>query len=263
MASIDRCQRRHSRRHFTQAALAGAVVLTAGRVPEAVLAQEGTPVPTCPPTTPEEAEAVGRAYFDAFNAGDAEALGELLAPDYRHHGALVADQDRALHLERLRTNHDAFPDGHYEIADIFAQGDLVAIRTIFTGTLQGPYAGVEPAGQLVAVRLVHIHRIACGQIVETWNSGDALGLLRQIGALPGGEAAPRTPLDVMATPAATPAADCEPGTAEQSEAIARRWTEEALDTHNLDVLDEFVARDSSITRGSSMTRSGGMLSKQI
>jgi steroid delta-isomerase-like uncharacterized protein len=208
-----------------------------------VLAQESTPAATCPPTTPEEAEAVGRAYFDAFNAGDADALGEILAPDYRHHGALVADQDRALHMERLRANHDAFPDGHYEIADIYAEGDLVAIRTIFTGTLQGPYAGVEPAGQPVAVRLAHIHRVECGQIVETWNSGDALGLLRQIGALPGGESAPRTPLDMQGTPAATPAADCEPGTAEETEAIARRWTEEALDTHNLDILDEIVAAD--------------------
>jgi predicted ester cyclase len=59
----------------------------------------------------------------------------------------------------------------------------------------------------------------------------------------GGESAPRTPLEAMATPAAIPAANCEPGTAEESEAIARRWTEEALDTHNLDILDEIVAAD--------------------
>jgi predicted ester cyclase len=106
--------------------------------------------------------AVAEAYFAAFNTGDADALGALLAPDYRHHGALVAEQDRELHQERLRTNRTAFPDGRYELADIFAQGDLVAVRHNFTGTLQGPYAGVEPSGQPVAVRGVHIHRVACG-----------------------------------------------------------------------------------------------------
>jgi steroid delta-isomerase-like uncharacterized protein len=206
------------------------------------LAQDGTP---CPATTAEEAEAVAEAYFAAFNAGDADALGALLAPDYRHHGALVTEQDRELHQERLRTNRTAFPDGRYELADVFAQGDLVAVRHVFTGTLQGRYAGVEPAGQPVAARGVHIHRVTCGQIVETWNSGDALGLLRQIGALPLPGPSPRTPLNAAATPTVAPpvASDCPPGTVEENAAIGRRWTEDALDGRNLDLLDEFVAED--------------------
>ncbi len=233
---------RRTRRGLNRVIGGGLVTLLAVRTQCAgAMAQQSTP---CPATTAEEAEAVAEAYFAAFNAGDDEALGALLAPDYRHHGALVTEQDRALHQERLRTNRAAFPDGAYELADVFAQGDLVAIRHVFTGTLQAPYAGVEPAGQPVAVRGVHIHRIACGQIVETWNSGDALGLLRQIGALPSAGPSPRTPLERAATPAAaSPTADCPPGTAEENAAIGRRWTEEALDGHDLDVLDEFVAED--------------------
>jgi steroid delta-isomerase-like uncharacterized protein len=224
-------------------AVGGLMAVLTTRAPIAsAVAQDGTP---CPVTTSEEAVAVAKAYFAAFNAGDAEALGALLAPDYRHHGALVTDQDRELHQERLRTNRIAFPDGRYELADIFAQGDLVAVRHVFTGTLQGPYAGVEPTGQPVAVRGVHIHRVVCGQIVETWNSGDALGLLRQIGALPSPGPSPRTPLEVVATPAvASPVpSDCPPGSPKESAEIGRRWTEDALDGRNLDLLDEFVAED--------------------
>jgi steroid delta-isomerase-like uncharacterized protein len=235
--------RGRTRRGLMRTVGGGLVAVLTTRIPIAgALAQTGTP---CPATTEEEAETVAEAYFAAFNAGDADALGALLAPDYRHHGALVTEQDRELHMERLRTNRAAFPDSKYELADIFAQGDLVAVRHIFTGTLQGPYAGVEPSGQPVAVRGVHIHRVVCGQIVETWNSGDALGLLRQIGALPSPGPSPRTPLEAVATPVvATPvASDCPPGTAEENAAIGRRWTEDALDGHNLDLLDEFVAED--------------------
>lgn len=228
-----------TRRSALRLAGVGVATLATLRHAGTSLAQEGTP---CPPTSDAEAIAVAEAYFDAFNAGDAEALGAVLAPDYRHHGALVSQQDRDLHMERLRINHAAFPDGHYEIQDIFAQGDLVVVRHVFTGALQGPYAGVEPQGQPVAVRGVHIHRVVCGLISETWNSGDGLGLLRQIGALPAAGPSPRTPLQQMATPAATPA-NCPPGTAEENAAIGRRWTEEALDTHNLDLLDAFVAPD--------------------
>lgn len=233
---------RNTRRGLSRAAIGGLAVFFGTRLPPAgASAQDATP---CPATTAEEAIAVGEAYFAAFNAGDAEALGELLAPNYRHHGALVTQQDKELHKERLRTNRAAFPDGRYELEDVFAQDDLVVIRHIFTGTLQGPYAGVEPAGQPVKVRGVHIHRVSCGQIVETWNSGDALGLLRQIGALPAPGQSPRTPLDAAATPAvASPAADYPPGTAVENAEIGRRWTEEALDGHDLDVLDELVAPD--------------------
>ena len=233
---------RKTRRGLARTAGGGIASLLAAWSPDTVArSQKSTP---CPATTAGEAEAIAEAYFAAFNAGDAESLGALLAPDYRHHGALVSDQDREIHQERLRTNREAFPDGQYELADVFAEGDLAAVRHNFTGSLQGPYAGVEPEGQPVAVRGVHIHRVTCGQIVETWNSGDALGLLRQIGALPSPGPSPRTSLEEAGTPpVATPAGECPPGSAAANAAIGRRWTEDALDGRDLDLLDAFVAED--------------------
>ncbi len=240
---------RSSRRAMLRAAGVMAGVLTAGAgIVRPARARQATPAAAsgtpCPATTSEEARAVALAYFDSFNTGDADALAALLAPEYAHHGAVVAQQDRDLHIERLRVNRAAFPDGSYDVQDVIADGDLVAVRHVFTATLQGPYAGVEPAGQPVAVRAVHIHRVACGQIVETWNSGDGLGLLRQVGALPPAGPSPRTPLgESGATPAATPNGSCAPMTTEETAAIARRWTEEAWDTHDPAVLEEIVSPD--------------------
>jgi steroid delta-isomerase-like uncharacterized protein len=234
-----------TRRGLVQAGIGG-IALFVGEfkiMGSVARAQESTPAASpCPPTTPEEAKAVAEAYFAAFNDGDVAALDALLAPDYRHHGAAVTEQDRDLHEQRLLTYKAAFPDQHYELEDMIADGDLVAARWVFTGTLQGPFAGVQPAGQHVAVRGVHIHRVECGKIAETWNSGDAIGLLRQIGALPPGPAA-RTPLQEETTPTAgSPAATaCPPATSEESAEIGRRWTEDALDKHNLDLLDEIVS----------------------
>lgn len=101
------------RRTLLLAASAFALTCAAGRwSSRAAVAQEATP---CPPTTTDEARALADAYFAAFNAGDAEAHDGLLAADYDHHRALVAQQARELYKERLRTNRLAFPDGVYEM----------------------------------------------------------------------------------------------------------------------------------------------------
>lgn len=233
--------RPRSRRTLLTAVAAGVPLAIVGNYLPALAQESAATATPCSSTTPDDAIALAKAYFDAFNAGDAGALDTLLADEYTHHGAVVSQQDREVHKERLRTNSTAFPDGHYDVQDVFSDGDLVVARWIFTGTLEAPYAGVEPGRQQVSVRGVHIHHMACGKIVETWNNGDSLGLLRQIGALPVGPAS-RTP-QLASTPAASPVASCPPGTAEENAEIARRWTEEALDTHDLDVLDEFVAAD--------------------
>ncbi len=44
------------------------------------------------------------------------------------------------------------------------------------GTHDGEYAGQAATGIEVEVTGIHIHRIACGLIAETWNEGDSLGL---------------------------------------------------------------------------------------
>lgn len=232
--------RASSRRAVIKVSAVGALAaLFAGD--EALAAQRASPVATpCAPTTSAECEAIGRAYFDAFNAGDADALGALLSDTYVHHGALVSQQDRRSHPQRLLAVRTRFPDGHYTIEDLIAEDDQVAIRHTFTGTHRGEFQGVAPTGRHVAVGGIHIHHIACGKIVETWNSGDALGPLQQIGALPGGGPAPAgTPTVTTAVPGTS----CPAGTVDANRAVVQRWFADAVNPRKFDVLNEIVALD--------------------
>jgi steroid delta-isomerase-like uncharacterized protein len=193
------------------------------------------------PSGAADIEAVGRAYFDAFNRGDAAALGELLSADYDHHGAVVARQDRALHVNRLLAVRSAFPDAVYTIDWLFVDGDIVVTRWIFRGTQVGEYAGIPPSGRSASIGGFHVHRVICGQIVETWNAGDALGLFRQLGAIPGPAT---TPADQEApAPATSRRMPCPTTTAAQNATVARRWYDEALNQDRLDILDRLLAPD--------------------
>src|SRR5436309_10882133 len=98
------------RRSLLALALIAAVLLGAAP-PASAIARVVSQKEDCSPPSAGQVEAIARAYFAAFNSGDVAALDALLAPDYRHHGAIVTSQDRALHLQRMREVREGFPDG--------------------------------------------------------------------------------------------------------------------------------------------------------
>ena len=59
---------------------------------------------------------------------------------------------------------------------------------MFHGRHTGEFQGIEPTGREVEIHVIDIVRVANGRIVEHWNCVDRLGLLAQLGALPGSEA---------------------------------------------------------------------------
>jgi steroid delta-isomerase-like uncharacterized protein len=192
----------------------------------------------CATPTPTELEAIGTAYFDAFNKGDVAALDALLAENYNQPQGAIMSQGRDLHLERLTAVRTGFPDGVYTIDWMFSDGDTIVIRNTFRGTHQGEFAGVPASGNKVAVGAFHVHRVECGKIAETWNAGDALSLFHQMGGI---DLEVSTVPDDEPAPAPDPTvAECVKTTPEENVAAARRWYDEALNQRKIDVLDEIA-----------------------
>jgi predicted ester cyclase len=68
---------------------------------------------------------------------------------------------------------------------MFAEGDKVVVRWSASGTHQGEYFGIAPTNRHVTPNGMAIYRFADGKIVEEWMNTDMLGLLRQLGVIPG------------------------------------------------------------------------------
>ena len=67
-------------------------------------------------------ETVARLY-DAFWAGDTQALGELIVDDYKQHNPLVADG-----LQAVTAFFAQFGPVDVEVHRVIAEGDLVAVH---------------------------------------------------------------------------------------------------------------------------------------
>src|SRR3954464_655824 len=152
--------------------------------PHAASAQQATPSADCPATTPEENKALVLRYWDeVWKVGGQDAIDELLAPDEVHHWGIGDDTtDTQTYGKRLGLFLTAFPDIHFAIDVIAAEGDHVATRYTATATQTGEWQGVAATGNQVSWSGTNIFRFTCGQIAESWGEADHVSLLQQIGS---------------------------------------------------------------------------------
>ena len=141
----------------------------------------------------EENKAIARrALEELFSAqGDLDAADEIISPNYVGHDPVspedVHGPEGVKELGSMYRN--AFPDVQLSVEDQLAEGDMVATRWIASGTHQGDFMGIAPSGNRVTVSGTSIERIVNGNIEETWDNYDALGMMQQIGAIPSAEEA--------------------------------------------------------------------------
>ena len=132
-------------------------------------------------TREENRRSVQKLFESCFNQGDLGLLDQLVAPDYvGPRGDKGPAGFRGI-VVGLRT---AFPDIHYTIDDLVAEGDRVAVRWHWTGTHKAPFRAFPATGKTFTNPGVGIFRFKDGKIVAAAMETDRLGFLEQMGVVP-------------------------------------------------------------------------------
>lgn len=133
--------------------------------------------------TAEEMKAFYHRYIVCCNAHDLGGLSEFVAEEVIDNGrAQGLAQGLAGYRESLGRVVVAFPDYHWQLDHLLAEGDWLAAHLTGSGTHRGEFLGVAASGQTVAAREFAFYRLRDGKIAEIWGAADNLELLRQIGA---------------------------------------------------------------------------------
>ena len=108
-------------------------------------------------------------------------LGEL--GDFVHNEITFNDEPVTLHdyAAAIGDNIRAVPDFHWEIEDIVASGDTVAVRLTDTGTPQAEWLGLVPAGKSFRVREFAVYRFRDHKIAQMWFVLDVPAIAAQLG----------------------------------------------------------------------------------
>lgn len=125
-----------------------------------------------------------RDFFEqVWNQRDEGAIGRFVAED-----AAGNDPDFGMGREGLKRQwrqwQAAFPDLHFAIEEIVAEGDTVVARWTLTGTHQGRFLGLAPTGRKIRVGGMSLDHLKDGVLVSGFDGWDNLGLRQQLGIIP-------------------------------------------------------------------------------
>lgn len=127
---------------------------------------------------------VEQAIEKGWNQRDYEAVGEFYDPDFVFEEEGGEMRGIASVKEWIEQTHAGFPDLHYTIEAMYAEGDTVATRYTARGTHMGNFRGMPPTGKAFELTGHMIHRLSGGRIFRGWGSWDTVGLLQQLGVVP-------------------------------------------------------------------------------
>lgn len=125
---------------------------------------------------------IHRLVEEVYNGDDLDVADELVAHDVYNHPAVPEHQHGVESFKHVIEWVRAIgPDAHYEIDDIIAEGDRVAVRMTVSGTHTGELRGIPPTGKRFSVDYVHWFRLADERVAELWAVRDDLTRLQQLG----------------------------------------------------------------------------------
>lgn len=137
----------------------------------------------------EENKAIVRRWIEeGWNRGNLDVADELYTADFFAESMEEGVEDlRGIEdvKEMVRRIRSAFPDIHFSIDHLIAEGDKVVGAFTLQGTHQGDLSDLAPTGRRVRFKAIDVWRILDGKIAERCTAvADHFSLLQQLGAIP-------------------------------------------------------------------------------
>ena len=134
----------------------------------------------------QHADELARAFFAAVDADDDAQLDELVGRSFLSYDLKGIRSRTGLkrYYSDLRQSFSELRFEVHENVGVLVEGDLVALRTVITGTHSGEYAGVAASGIPIQTSASHFFRIRDDKFVEHWQVVDTYRILAAIGAIP-------------------------------------------------------------------------------
>ena len=130
-------------------------------------------------------EILTRFTREVWSEGNVEASDKYIAPKYTVlHDPGDPWEGRELDLvgykKRVETLRAAFPDQHFDIQGLLADGDAVAMTWLWSATHKGDIPGFPATGERITMSGATIYYFDGTRLSGHWQITDRLGVYRQL-----------------------------------------------------------------------------------
>jgi predicted SnoaL-like aldol condensation-catalyzing enzyme len=125
-------------------------------------------------------EIMEEVMLEIFQKHDLSRIDEFMRDDYIQHNPNVP-QGKMGFVQYFTQKWKAIPSSSYSVKKIVADGDIVMVYSMSTGTHTGEWLGVPATGNKIFFDVVDIFRMQDGKLAEHWDVADTLTLFTQLG----------------------------------------------------------------------------------
>ena len=131
-------------------------------------------------------------YADKYTNNQLDELDEVLHPELQIRELLGIEEtfNFEQYAEWAHGVLEAFPDTELINYNHIVEGDMIATRTVMTGTHKGELLGIGPTNTELVVPWQLQCRIEDGKVIEKWDKPDTFRMFTQIGEFPDSDALP-------------------------------------------------------------------------
>jgi len=128
---------------------------------------------------------VTRLFEEVWNKGNLAVADEYSSDTLVYHNPLLPEAVKGVegYKDLAAAVRAAYPDMHFHVDDVVAEGSKVVSRWTATGTNLGEWRGIAPTGRKVMFTGMSIVRFEGGKQVEVWATEDDLGWMQQLGVV--------------------------------------------------------------------------------
>lgn len=125
-------------------------------------------------------EVVRKLLMEGFSGGNMEVIDEVISAEFEFDYPNLPAGIEGLRAI-VRKNNECFEGWQFEVHDIFASGQKVALRWSATGIHVKSFLGEPVTGKKVELRGSAIYWLQDEKIVKDWVEPDNLGFMTQLG----------------------------------------------------------------------------------
>ncbi len=128
-------------------------------------------------------ELLRQVYTDVFVNWNRERVQAVLAPDFLSHDW---PEDSPKGVDGFYDFYGpvlaSFPDAHYAVHDLIAEGDKVTVYWTLKGTHKGDFMGMPPTNREISMDGIAIYRVENERLKERWVVYDFYAMVEQVRA---------------------------------------------------------------------------------